>query len=153
MPPTWRRRTGCTSRRSPTTLDASRRSCNGSRAPSSAGDTSCIADYAPIRAVDSFARSVRDLDGSARTRTAVAAANTVADVAARWWEMWAYTGSGLRGGTFSTWGWNQVGWNLDRVRWVKDLWVSGRASWSRRTGEVTADMRVGGDGSIPGISG
>ena len=115
-----------------------------------AGDTSCIAGYAPIRAVDEFARRVRDLDGSARTRTAVAAANTVADVAARWWEMWAYTDSGLRGGSFSTWGWNQVGWNLDRVRWVKDLWVSGRASWSRRTGDVTADVRVGGDGSIPG---
>jgi pimeloyl-ACP methyl ester carboxylesterase len=114
------------------------------------GDTSCVASYAPIRAVDEFARRVRDIDGPLRRRTAIAAANTVADVAARWWEMWAYTDSGLRGGSFRTWGWNQVNWKLDRVRWVKDLWVSGRAHWSRLTGEATAEVEIGGHGGAQG---
>jgi pimeloyl-ACP methyl ester carboxylesterase len=114
------------------------------------GDTSCVADYAPIRAVDAFVRRVRDLDGSNRYRTAVAAADTVGDVVARWWEMWGYTDAGLRGGSFTTWGWNQVGWKLDRVRWVQDLWVSGRAHWWRLTGEITATIEVGGRGGQNG---
>lgn len=114
------------------------------------GDTSCVAEYASIRAVDEFSRTVEDVAGSLRRRTAVAAANTVADVVARWWEMWGYTDTGLRGGTFSTWGWYEVGWKLDRVRWVEDLWVSGRAHWSRLTGEVRAEVEIGGPGGAPG---
>lgn len=110
-----------------------------------AGATDCIDRYAPIRLVDDFADRSRDLvDSGRRIAAATAAASTVADVVARWWEMWTYDGAGLRGGAFSTWGWNQVGFRLERVRWVEDVWVSGRVRWGRITGIVEADVTIGG---------
>lgn len=116
-----------------------------------AGDTSCAAERPPLRLVDRFVRSVDDLPGPGhRSRAARAVASTVADVHARWWQMYGRRGVGLRGGTFRWTGGSftaanpEVRWRLHRVRWVRDLAVTGSVRWQRRTGRVSARVRVDG---------
>ncbi|MEW6059778.1 MAG: alpha/beta fold hydrolase [Actinomycetota bacterium] len=117
----------------------------------SAGDTSCAADYPEIRAVDEFARRADAIGvGSRARRTALVVANTVADVIARWSGMGGSSGVGLRGGTFTTSGYVSVQWSLSRVRWVRDIAVSGTASWDRRTGAIRADVTFTGTGAPAG---
>jgi pimeloyl-ACP methyl ester carboxylesterase len=116
-----------------------------------AGDTSCAQDYPALRAVDTFARRTSDLPGSPRRQVALAAANAVADPISQWWDMYGWTGTGLRGGWFSTAGWHATTWDLHRIRWVQDLAVSGDATWNRKTGAITADVHLArADGSSRG---
>lgn len=110
------------------------------------GDSSCVSGYAEIRAVDAFAVRASEIEGPPARRAAIVAASTVADVAARWWGMWGYEGVGLRGGTFTARGYRLVSWTLDEVRWVRDVGVSGTASWNRRTGEIRARITLEGPG-------
>jgi pimeloyl-ACP methyl ester carboxylesterase len=117
----------------------------------SAGDTSCASRYAPNRLVDAFARHASDLPiGSPRRRTAVIAADTVADVLARWWDMFGSTGVGLRGGTFAVSGADNLLFDLSGVRWVDDVEVNGTIQWDRTTGSIAATVAVDGPGSVPG---
>ncbi|MGZ8593253.1 MAG: alpha/beta hydrolase [Actinomycetota bacterium] len=115
-----------------------------------AGDTSCAGEYAAIRAVDAFAVRASEIEGPPARRTATVAAATVADVIARWWGMWGFEGVGLRGGSFDTSGWALVSWTLDGVRWVRDVAVSGTASWDRRTGAIRARVTLEGPGAPGG---
>jgi hypothetical protein len=117
----------------------------------SAGNTSCASRYAPNRLVDTFAVRAADIPiESLPERTAVVAADTVADVAARWWDMLGSTGVGLRGGTFATAGLNQVAFRLDAVRWVQDVAVSGTIRWTRTKGRIQAEVSVNGSGGLAG---
>jgi hypothetical protein len=116
-----------------------------------AGDTSCARRYNEVRLVDRFVQKAANLDwGGSRLRTARVAAATVGDVIARWWNMYGYSGVGLRGGTFDTAGWRKVRWRLNDVRWVSDVKVSGTASWDRSNGRIRARIRVAGGGAQPG---
>jgi len=116
-----------------------------------AGDTSCASEYNEMRLVDSFARSSRELEwGSGRERTARIAAATLGDVIARWFGMYTYSGTGLRGGTFTTSDGPKVRWRLKKVRWVRDVKVSGTARWDRTTGRIRANLTVDGPGARPG---
>ncbi len=122
-----------------------------------AGDTSCAQERRPWRLVDRFSRTVSALPGAGpRARTARAAAAAAADVQARWYGMYGYAGVGLRGGTFRWSGGSfsaphpVVRWQLDAVRVVRGVAVSGTIRWHRRTGDVTARLRVSGRGASPG---
>ncbi len=121
------------------------------------GDTSCAADYHENRLVDRFVRDAAATGWAGpRRRTARVAAATGADVMARWLSMYGSSGVGLAGGTFTTAGGAftsehpVVRWRLDHVRWVRDVAVTGRMAWHRRSGLVTARLRVGGSGATPG---
>jgi len=116
-----------------------------------AGDTSCASEYNEMRLVDRFVRSSSGLQwGMARHRTARVAAATLGDVIARWLGMATYSGTGLRGGTFTTTDGPKVRWRLHKVLWVSDVTVSGTASWDRRNGRIRANLKVDGEGARPG---
>ncbi len=53
-------------------------------------------------------------------------------------------GVGLRGGTFTTTGLDDVRFRLDDLQWVENLGVSGRVRWNRATGEVAATVTCAG---------
>jgi TAP-like protein len=122
-----------------------------------AGDTSCAKRYHENRLVETFAKRAADLGyAGPRRRTARVTAATVADVLARWWNMAGRHGAGLQGGRFFTIGGWFTGdppvarWRLNEVRWVRDVAVSGRMTWHRRTGMVRAHVTVTGPGAVPG---
>ena len=118
-----------------------------------AGDTSCASEYNETRLVDRFVRSSSALQwGTARQRTARVAAATLGDVIARWLGIYTYSGTGLRGGTFTTTDGPKVRWRLNDVRWVNDVKVSGTASWDRRDGRIRARLTVDGKGAKRGES-
>ncbi|HKE71897.1 MAG TPA: hypothetical protein VKB55_21740, partial [Nocardioidaceae bacterium] len=113
--------------------------------------------YHENRLVDSFVRRAADLGYSGpRRRTARVAAATVADVLARWYTMAGRHGVGLQGGRFFTIGGAFTSdhpvarWKLSRVRWVRDVAVSGSMTWNRRTGAVRSRVKVDGSGAVPG---
>ena len=122
-----------------------------------AGDTSCAARYHENRLVGHFARRAHGTGWhGVRLRTARVAAATAADVLARWLSMYTTHGVGLRGGTFTVNGglsfWRPdpvVVWKLRKVRWVRDVAVSGTMRWHRRSGLVTANVHVSGAGATP----
>lgn len=121
------------------------------RSGGNAGDTSCTSNYNEMRVVDRFAATAAGLGPmSAGRRTALVAANSVADVIARWFVMYGYHGVGLRGGRFSTTGLVHVGFTLHGIRWVSDGAVSGTVTWDRKGGAIRADVTVGGAGVVPG---
>ncbi|MFM9134206.1 MAG: hypothetical protein ACKOT0_02010, partial [bacterium] len=108
----------------------------------------CAADAPPIRAVGGYPDSWR---GSARppgapagasALVAITAVDTAADMLDRWWQSYSADGLGLRGGTWSVAGDRRVEFDLDGVRLVRDLPVSGRLAGDRDTGAVTCDLRV-----------
>jgi TAP-like protein len=112
-----------------------------------AGDTSCAREYQEVRLVEKFAKYAHGLGLPRGARgTAVVAAMTAADVMARWWNQFGSTGVGLQEGTFSTEGYKNVSWDLEDVRWVRDVRVSGRVTWSRAHGGIVADVIVRGGG-------
>jgi pimeloyl-ACP methyl ester carboxylesterase len=111
------------------------------------GDTSCAREYQEARLVDKFAERAKGLGLPSGGRgTAMAAAMTVADVMARWWNMYGDTGVGLQGGRFSTTGLKYVSWELNEVRYVEDVAVSGKVTWNRANGAIVADVTVAGPG-------
>ena len=122
-----------------------------------AGDTSCAARYHENRLVGHFARRAAGTGWHGpHLRTARVATATAADVLARWLSMYTSHGVGLRGGTFavhgglSFWGPDPVVvWKLRKVRWVRDVVVSGGMRWHRRSGLVTANVHVSGAGATP----
>jgi hypothetical protein len=117
----------------------------------SAGDTSCASQYAPNRLVDRFAEHAADLGiHGRRRRTAVVAADTVADVVARWYAIIGSHGVGLRGGTFTTHGYTNVTYRMDGVEWVDDVAVSGHIVWDHRTGQIRASVSLDGPAASPG---
>lgn len=119
-----------------------------------AGDTSCADRYAEVRMVDRFWRRASDAPPAtpapgdestpADRRVVTAAAATVSDVMARWLSMIGSEGRGLRGGSFRTSRSNVVRFDLDDVAFTDDLTVSGRLTWDRATGPVTADVTLAG---------
>lgn len=111
----------------------------------SAGETSCArTSYLPVRTVEDFAVHADDLPGSAAKRAALVAANTVADVMARWAVMSGSNGVGLRGGTFTAVGAQLRRWELHDVRWVEDVGVSGHVELHTDSGVVHAMVRLTG---------
>ncbi len=116
----------------------------------SPGDTSCASQYQEVRTTDEFPLRLRDVAppsgaGSARQRrVASAVSSTVGDVFPRWFAMLGSEGVGLRGGTFTTTGLDDVRFRLDDLRWVENLGVSGRVRWNRATGEVAATVTCAG---------
>ena len=55
----------------------------------------------------------------------------------------------MRGGAFTAAD-PVVRWQLDDVRWVRDVAVTGTMRWHRRSGLVTAHVHVSGTGAVPG---
>jgi pimeloyl-ACP methyl ester carboxylesterase len=116
----------------------------------SAGDTSCIADVRPIRTVPRFVASVGQLDpvqptagnqaGNYELKLAGGALETAGDMFSRFLITYGI-GSGLRGGEFTyllePWGYE---FDLKRVRWAKDLQVSGKLRWYLASGEVVGNL-------------
>jgi pimeloyl-ACP methyl ester carboxylesterase len=117
-----------------------------------AGDTSCATSAYRFKLVERFARMASELEPvpaarslTLRDRRAIAAAaSTVLDLIPRWLTMAGYEGVGLRGGTFTTTGWEVASFQLDRLRWVRDVEVSGRVVWDRRTGAIRATLSLSG---------
>lgn len=125
------------------------------------GDTSCVDDYAPVRAVPRFARTSAKLapvqQGSstlspASDRRVVAGAIfAAADAITRWYVNYSGDGVGLAGGRFSYAGASgRVVFRLDGLAFVRDVSVSGRVVWNRRDGSVLADLDVDGPGPRDG---
>lgn len=116
----------------------------------SAGDTSCASQYSSVRLVNRFAEHAANLGiGNARRRAGVVAADTVADVVARWWGNYSGQGVGLRGGTFHTQGYSDVFFRLNGIRWVDDVAISGHADWNRTNGLIHATVSVSGPAPRP----
>ncbi len=118
------------------------------------GDTSCAQTaYPAVRTTDAFPRRLAsvvaaDGPGAARDRRVVAAVSqTVGDVFPRWWANYEGKGRGLRGGTFSYTGSTQVKFRLRGLRFVRDLPVSGRMHWDRKSGKVIARVHFTGSAS------
>jgi TAP-like protein len=114
-----------------------------SRSP---GDTSCASQYQEVRTTDEFPQRLKDVatpsgSGSGKLRrVASAVTSTVGDLFPRWFAMLGEEGVGLRGGTFTTTGLDLVRFRLSGLRWVENLAVSGRVTWDRATGDVTANV-------------
>ncbi|MET0817835.1 MAG: alpha/beta fold hydrolase [Solirubrobacteraceae bacterium] len=123
-----------------------------------AGDTRCASTLAELHVVPAFPRTTArapaaspaagDRSNRGDRRGGWAAAHTVADAMSRWWLMYGYDGRGLRGGTFETGGdyyaFHRVTFRFAKTRFVRDLAVSGRAAWNRRTLRMTARLKVAG---------
>jgi pimeloyl-ACP methyl ester carboxylesterase len=120
-----------------------------------AGDTSCAAEIGDVHLVPRFARSIaavkpanssggRDESLRRDRRLAAAAAQTVADVVARWWVNYDGTSRGLRGGTWSYRGSRPVFFTLRDVELVPGVPVSGSVTWRRYRGLVEAEVDVTG---------
>jgi hypothetical protein len=109
-----------------------------------AGDTSCAGDYQEVRLVDKFAQHAHRLGLPSGGRgTVMVGAMTVADMMARWWNQYGTYGVGLAGGTFTTAGLRHVSWDMDKLRYVDDVAVSGHVEWNRYNGAIVADIRCG----------
>ena len=116
----------------------------------SAGDTSCALRFAAVRVVGSFPRTVapptrrRRVRGDRSTlrdrRAAAVAAAVVGDALARWQINYSGVDQGLRGGTWSYDGDDVQTFTFRRVRFVRDLAVSGSARWTLASGVVVADL-------------
>lgn len=117
------------------------------RTGGSVGDTSCARHYNEVRVVDRFPLTAAGLGPMPPGRRAAeVGANSVADVIARWWNMYGYRGRGLRGGRFATGGWVHVWFRLNQIRWVRDVAVSGTVRWDRSDGGIHAAVTIAGPG-------
>ena len=120
--------------------------------PLAPGTTRCAERIEPVRAPAVFPRTVGEVapaaaDSPVRTRfrrAGHAAALTVADLQDRWWNNYSGHGVGLRGGTWTYRG-APVRFRLDGVRLVRDLAVSGTATWDRYAERMAVDLTVSGD--------
>jgi pimeloyl-ACP methyl ester carboxylesterase len=118
-------------------------------------DTSCAHHVRPIRTPAAFVRLAdqatlpRALPGNtadpATLRIASAAAETVGDVIARYYQQGTHDGLGLRGGRF-VFAPTATGYDfaLDHLRWTEDLAVSGRIAWNQYTEAIVADVTLSG---------
>ncbi len=62
----------------------------------------------------------------------------------RWWNNYSGHGVGLRGGTWTYSGGRTVSFDLDGVRMVDDLAVSGSAVWDRYAETAVVDLDLAG---------
>ncbi len=119
------------------------------RTGGSPGDTRCARQYPEVR-VANFAprlagfRAPEGFGSPDARRAAGLASATLGDVLGRWWTMSGETGVGLRGGTFETQGLERPVIDLDRVRFVEDVAVSGTLRWNRTTGVARATVTLRG---------
>lgn len=124
-------------------------------ATGTAGSTTCAGRIPAVRLVSRFAAKVADAvpaapDGAhdrstpSDRKTAAVAAETVADVIARWSNMSGDSGAGLRGGTFRILSRPALRFDLNGDRWAGDLPVSGYAIWDQTIGLISARVRVPG---------
>ena len=114
----------------------------------------CAAAVAPVRATRAFPLHSADeppaspLAGSTRSRARLSAARTaaetVADLLDRWMQTAETGGVGLRGGRWTSDGYDTVTLSLDRVRLVPDLAVSGSVVWDRYSHVVTVALTTTG---------
>ncbi|MFN8157421.1 MAG: alpha/beta hydrolase [Candidatus Nanopelagicales bacterium] len=110
----------------------------------------CARRVPPIRATTAFlARSAeaapaRPLAGSTTSRVRLSAArataDTVADLIDRWYQTYEVGGRGLRGGSWTSDGYDEVTFTLSRYRFTRDLAVSGTVVWNRYTHAVTVAL-------------
>jgi pimeloyl-ACP methyl ester carboxylesterase len=116
----------------------------------SAGDTSCAARIAPLRPLRVFPRRAADVDPAAgrgrlaARRAAAAALLTAGDAIQRWVVNSGGASRGLRGGRWSYAGDRVVRFRFRRARFVRDLPVSGTATWRLADGAVRARLRLPG---------
>jgi hypothetical protein len=115
-----------------------------------AGDVGCASGYNEIRVVEHYPTNLEAVEvlpgvaAGARGQAVIAAANTMADMMARWYSMFGEDGVGLRGGTFHTTGLTNVGFKMSGLKWVDDLEVSGSVRWDRATGAITGEVTMAG---------
>ena len=109
-----------------------------------AGDTSCAERIAEVHVVDRFRR--RAAPGAAGVATAAAA--TVADALQRWTINYSGSDRGLRGGRWSYTGTRLVRFRFRAARFVRDVPVSGTATWRLATGAVRARLRIASRGHL-----
>jgi pimeloyl-ACP methyl ester carboxylesterase len=126
------------------------------------GDVACAAEVAPIRLVPRFAAHADEVEpalGQARNaasdadlRLASAAVQTVGDVLVRAADNSSGHGVGLRGGVFEiAAAGDSRRVTLDRVRWTKDLTVSGTIEERLDIAHtVHATVTIRGAGQVPG---
>ena len=105
-----------------------------------AGDTSCASRLAEVRVVGTFPRRA----GGTPVRVGTAAAETVADAIMRWQINYSGRSRGLRGGRWSYTGTKLVRFRFRGARFVRDVPVTGSATWRIGTGAVRASVRVPG---------
>ena len=126
------------------------------RAGGSAGDTSCVSEYVPVRAVPRFARTAAGMTAASQglavsstqkdRRVVASALYASADVLTRWYNNYSGEGVGLRGGTFEYKGNGSgvVTFTMRRVAFVRDVAVTGTLRWNRKTGSMRTVIQVNG---------
>ncbi len=108
-----------------------------------ARDLTCAKDVPPVRGAPTYSKSFRgNGSGDLRSRAAMTAALTVADMTDRWQESIASSGFGLYGGRWTDTGDHTVTLHLKGVRLAKDLAVTGTVVWHRYAHHLTATLRV-----------
>jgi len=124
------------------------------------GDTSCALHVRPVRTVPDFATTwstvppAKPAPGNAADpdglTLASAATETIGDALARYFVTTSGTDTGLRGGRFHLAA-NDAGYtlHLDRLKWTRDLAISGAIAWNQLDGHIRADITL----SAPGHSG
>ncbi len=130
------------------------------RSGGTAGDTSCVSEYVPVRAVPRFARAAAGLDPATQgTRVTSSRADrqvvsgamyAAADVLTRWYNNYSGAGVGLRGGTFRYSGSDVVDFRLRGLEFVRDVAVTGTLTWNRDNGRMRARVLVDGPSSRDG---
>ena len=121
-------------------------------------DTSCATRIAELRALPRFPRSAADTrpatakpgnrSSEAARRVAAAAALAVGDAIQRWVVNSGGASRGLRGGRWSYSGDKVVRFRFRRTRFVRDVAVSGTATWRLADGAVVARLRLPGRGRL-----
>ncbi len=124
------------------------------------GDTSCAAEQPRVRSVEEFWRYAADVRAAPRgsripgteadRRVVTAVGLTIADVISRWLTASGTSGVGLRGGTFDSDNEDFVEFDLNGLKFVEDVSVSGRMTWDRRTRVVHAPVEIAGTGTERG---
>ncbi len=125
------------------------------------GDTACLAEVPEVRLMPQFAERAEQLEPATAVagnfadalglKVVAAAVLTVADVIDRVDSNTTGTAPGLRGGRLriaSSGRHRQL--TLDRIRWTRDVAVSGSVDWPGRSGEARADLVVSGPGKLSG---
>ncbi|MDX6376897.1 MAG: hypothetical protein QOE98_1200 [Gaiellaceae bacterium] len=125
-----------------------------------AGDTTCAARVPEVRTIIRFPQTSAEVPpatpraanrASVRARqVAAAAAMTVADAVQRWQVNFSGVSRGLRGGRWSYSGDRKTRFEFDAARFVRDVRVTGNATWNLDTGRITGTVVTRGPGRLPG---
>jgi pimeloyl-ACP methyl ester carboxylesterase len=114
--------------------------------------TACASAIPPVRTMGTFPTSYRHVSAAVNTygshatlrerQLTTASAETVADVIDRWYNNYTSIGYGLHGGRWSYSGDRVLHYRFHRVRFTRDLAVSGTAVWSPYRQMMTVDLTV-----------